>query len=113
MNTNPNLIINSLLARIFTEYPEYPWTAIITETRIDVIDSFVRLQELIKAEIHNISVTLKTEDLTDISHYPASLQIQILEFNQMLEFNASTNFTLENPSYKRIQIEDFTFIIMF
>lgn len=104
---NPNLIINSLLARIFTEYPEYPWTAIITETRIDVIDSFVRLQELIKAEIHNISVTLKTEDLTDTLHYPADLQIQILEFN------ASTNFTLENHSYKRIQIEDFTFIIRF
>lgn len=107
MNQNPNLIINSLLARIFTEYPEYPWTVIITETRIGEIDSFVRLQELIKAEIHNISVTLKTEDLTDISHYPASLQIQTLEFK------ASTNFTLENPSYKRIQIEDFTFIIRF
>ena len=107
MNTNPNLIINSFLARIFTEYPEYPWTVIITETIIWEIDSFVRLLELIKAEIHNISVTLKTEDLTDISHYPASLQIQ------MLEFNASTNFTIENPSYKRIQIEDFTFIIRF
>lgn len=107
MNQNPNLIINSLLARILTEYPEYPWTTIITETRIGEIDSFVRLQELIKAEIHNISVTLKTETLTDIAHYPASLQIQILEFND------STNFTLENPSYKRIQIEDFTFIIRF
>lgn len=104
---NPNLIINSFLARIFTEYPEYPWTVIITETRIGEIDSLVRLQELIKAEIHNISVTLKTEDLTDTLHYPASLQIQILEFN------ASTNFTLENHSYKRIQIEDFTFIIRF
>lgn len=104
---NPNLIINSLLARIFTEYPEYPWTVIITETRIGEIDSFVRLQELIKAEIHNISVTLKTEDLTDISWISASLQIQTLEFK------ASTNFILENPSYKRIQIEDFTFIIRF
>lgn len=100
---NPNLIINSLLARIFTEYPEYPWTVIITETIIGEIDSLIRLQELIKAEIHNISVTLKTEDFT----YPASLQIQILEFND------STNFTLENHSYKRIQIEDFTFIIRF
>ena len=107
MNQNPNLIINSLLARIFTEYPEYPWTVIITESIIGEIDSLLRLQELIKAEIHNISVTLKTEGLTDISYYPASLQIQILEFN------ASTNFTLENPSYKRIQIEDFTFIIKF
>lgn len=107
MNQNPNLIINSLLARIFTEYSEYPWATIITETIIGEFDSFLRLPELIKAEIHNISVTLKTEELTDISHYPASLQIQILEFN------ASTNFTLENPSYKRIQIEDFTFIIRF
>lgn len=67
MNQNPNLIINSLLAKIFTEYPEYPWTTIITETRIGEIDSFVGLQELIKAEVPNISVTLKTEELTDIT----------------------------------------------
>lgn len=109
---NPNLIINSLLARIFTEYPQYPWTAIITETRIGEIDSFVRLQELIKFHVPRILVTLKTntEYLVDESHI-LDLSIQTLEFTASPEY-APIPYNIEGET-KEIKIEDFTFIIGF
>lgn len=109
---NPNLIINSLLARIFTEYPEYPWTAIITETRIEEIDSLLRLQELIKFHVPRILVTLKTnnEYLVDESHI-LDLSVQTLDFTASSEY-APIPYNIKGKT-REIKIEDFTFIIRF